>query len=64
MVNVSVIPDKNAVLIFRFVVDELPDEDISMDVLDAVSVLAVVLELTLIETSEFIFVNEEALTVV
>jgi hypothetical protein len=50
VINISVAPDKYPIIVLRFVVQELSNIDVSVDVLKSIPVLAVVLEMTFIES--------------
>ena len=64
VVDVSVVPDKDAIEVFGFVVEELADVDVSIDVLQSIAVLAVVLEVSFVEPEEVGLVDEKAVPMV
>lgn len=64
MIDILISPNKDAILIFRLIVNKLPYKDISIDVLQPISVLAVVLEVSFVEAKIALLVNEQAIAVV
>ena len=50
MVDIVVSPHKNAVLILRLVIDESADVDITVNELQAIAILAIILERALIKS--------------
>lgn len=64
MIDISVVPDEDPVLILGFIVDEFTDVDITHDVLHAIAIFTIILELAFIETKGVIGVDQETETVV
>lgn len=64
MVDIPVGPDKDAVLVFGFIIDEPADVEVAVDKLHAIAVLAVVLEVTFVEPEGVGFVDEQPVAVV
>jgi hypothetical protein len=64
VVDIPVAPYEDAIVVFRFVVQKLADVNVSVYELETVAVLAVVLKVSLVETQEVGFVDEETITVV
>lgn len=64
MIDILIGPNKDAILIFRLIVDELSHKDISIDVLQPIPVLAVVLEVSFVEAETALLVDKQAVAVV
>lgn len=64
MIDILICPNKDAILIFRLIVNKLADKDIAIDVLQPISVLAVVLEVSFVEAKIILLVNQQAIAVV
>lgn len=64
MIDILISPNKDAILIFRLIVNKLADKDIAIDVLQPISVLAVVLEVSFVEAKIVLLVNQQAIAVV
>lgn len=64
MIDILISPNKDAILIFRLIVNKLADKDIAIDVLQPISVLAVVLEVSFVEAKIILLVNQQAIAVV
>ena len=64
MIDILVAPNKDAILVFRLIVDKFPDEDIAIDVFQPISVLAVVLEVSLVEAKIVLLVDEQAVAMI
>jgi hypothetical protein len=64
VVDIAIIPYKDTVLILRFIVDKLADVNIAHDVLHAIAVFAVVLEVTLVKSQRRVQVKQQAKAVV
>jgi len=64
MVDIAIAPDEYPILVFRLVVQKLADVDVSIDVLQTIAVLAVILEMALIESQSCCFVDQKAVAMV
>ena len=56
MIDISVGPDKDAVLIFRFIIEKLANVDISIDIFHAIAILTIILELSFVKPQQAIFI--------
>lgn len=64
MIDILIRPNKDPILILWLVIDKLADKDISIDVLQPISVLAVILEISLVEAKGALLVDQQAVTMV
>ena len=60
MVDITVGPDEDAILIFWFVVDEFAYKDISIDIFHTIAIFTIILELSLVESKKTIFIDKES----
>jgi hypothetical protein len=57
MIDISICPQKYAILIFRFIIDELSYIEITINILKSIPILAVILKITLIKSQLVTFID-------
>jgi hypothetical protein len=57
MIDISICPQKYAILIFRFIIDELSYIEITINILKSIPILAVILKIALIKSQLVTFID-------
>ena len=54
MIDITVTPDKNPILVLWLIIDKFSDKNITIDILQPIAILTIVLEISLIEPQDTI----------
>ena len=58
MVDISISPDEDTILILRFIVQKLTNKKIPIDIFHSIAIFTIILELPLIKPQKAIFVQK------
>ena len=64
MVNISISPDEDAILILRLIVQKLTNKKIPIDIFHSIAIFTIILELPLIEPQKAIFVQKHPVSMI
>ena len=64
MIDISIGPYEDAILILRFIIEKFTDKNVAIDILHAIAVFAIILELTLIKPEKIVFIEQDTVSMI